>query len=141
MRDDRPRCESVNGGLRCALRVHDLGNHLAFVPEGDPAARIEWWSREDASPGPGAPPAVEGSPVVYVGGAVVPTKPTPTLAPARVARPSVSRSPSAAARREAAAARGAGYTGEACTICGSLRVVRTGTCSTCQSCGSTTSCG
>lgn len=33
------------------------------------------------------------------------------------------------------------YTGECCSNCGSAYVVRTGSCSTCQSCGTTTSCG
>ena len=34
-----------------------------------------------------------------------------------------------------------GYTGDACRECGSLRMVRTGTCTTCQSCGANEGCG
>ena len=34
-----------------------------------------------------------------------------------------------------------GYTGESCRSCGGIYVVRTGTCSTCRSCGETTGCG
>lgn len=34
-----------------------------------------------------------------------------------------------------------GFTGESCINCGSWEVVRSGTCSTCRVCGSTTSCG
>ena len=34
-----------------------------------------------------------------------------------------------------------GYTGESCQHCGGMYVVRTGTCSTCRSCGETTGCG
>lgn len=35
---------------------------------------------------------------------------------------------------------GSGYTGDSCEICGSLRIVKSGTCGTCQDCGSTTGC-
>ena len=38
-------------------------------------------------------------------------------------------------------ARAGGYTGETCGVCGSMAVVRTGTCTTCQDCGSQTGCG
>lgn len=34
----------------------------------------------------------------------------------------------------------AGYTGEACCNCGSMRMVKSGTCSTCQECGTTSGC-
>ena len=37
-------------------------------------------------------------------------------------------------------ARSRGYTGEACTVCGSVAMVRSGTCATCQDCGATTGC-
>ena len=33
-----------------------------------------------------------------------------------------------------------GYTGDSCKACGSMRVRRTGTCSTCEQCGSTSGC-
>ena len=33
------------------------------------------------------------------------------------------------------------YTGSICAVCGSAQVIRTGACETCQSCGSTSSCG
>lgn len=36
---------------------------------------------------------------------------------------------------------GPAYTGSICGTCGSAQVVRTGACETCQSCGSTSSCG
>lgn len=34
----------------------------------------------------------------------------------------------------------AGYTGEACCNCGSMRMVKSGTCSTCNECGTTSGC-
>lgn len=34
----------------------------------------------------------------------------------------------------------AGYTGESCCNCGSMRMVKSGTCSTCQECGTTSGC-
>lgn len=34
-----------------------------------------------------------------------------------------------------------GYTGEVCGICGGLRMRRSGTCETCEDCGSTSGCG
>ena len=33
-----------------------------------------------------------------------------------------------------------GYTGDACSNCGSFRMRRSGTCATCEECGSTTGC-
>ncbi len=38
-------------------------------------------------------------------------------------------------------AAGCGYTGNACPSCGSVRVVRSGACETCNECGTTSSCG
>lgn len=38
-------------------------------------------------------------------------------------------------------ARAGGFTGDPCTACGSLAVVRSGTCQTCQDCGTQTGCG
>jgi hypothetical protein len=40
----------------------------------------------------------------------------------------------------AAAARAAGFSGDECTGCGKMMMRRTGTCLTCASCGTTTSC-
>ncbi len=34
-----------------------------------------------------------------------------------------------------------GYTGDVCSVCGSLRMRRTGTCSTCDDCGDNSGCG
>ena len=47
------------------------------------------------------------------------------------------RSPPASNRETALAA---GFTGDACPNCGSFAMKRTGTCLTCQACGSTTGC-
>ncbi|ROL55960.1 vitamin B12-dependent ribonucleotide reductase [Bacteroidetes/Chlorobi group bacterium Naka2016] len=40
----------------------------------------------------------------------------------------------------ASAAQGLGYTGETCPSCGSIRMRRSGTCSVCEDCGTTTGC-
>lgn len=32
------------------------------------------------------------------------------------------------------------YTGDTCSDCGGIHIIRTGTCSTCQTCGTTTGC-
>lgn len=40
----------------------------------------------------------------------------------------------------ASAAQGLGYTGETCPACGSIRMRRSGTCSVCEDCGTTTGC-
>ena len=37
-------------------------------------------------------------------------------------------------------ARAKGYTGDTCDNCGSTRMLRTGHCNTCESCGTTTGC-
>ncbi|MBX2799845.1 MAG: hypothetical protein KTR31_19355 [Myxococcales bacterium] len=37
-------------------------------------------------------------------------------------------------------ARLGGFTGDTCTVCGSMALVRSGTCATCQACGATTGC-
>ena len=37
-------------------------------------------------------------------------------------------------------ARSRGFTGGSCSVCGSLAVVQSGTCATCQDCGATTGC-
>ena len=39
-----------------------------------------------------------------------------------------------------AAPPGSGYTGNVCTSCGGVRMIRAGTCELCQDCGSTTGC-
>ncbi|KAA2237791.1 hypothetical protein [Salinarimonas soli] len=61
----------------------------------------------------------------------------PQAAAPREARPSAA--PSTAPTR--ASARAQGFTGDACTVCGSFTLVRTGTCVTCQSCGNNAGCG
>lgn len=43
-------------------------------------------------------------------------------------------------RMDRVTARQAGYTGNTCATCGSLQMVRNGTCEKCESCGSTTGC-
>ncbi len=41
---------------------------------------------------------------------------------------------------ESEAARGQGFTGDECPKCSSMKMVHTGHCNTCQSCGETTGC-
>ncbi|MCX7908221.1 MAG: vitamin B12-dependent ribonucleotide reductase [Ignavibacteria bacterium] len=45
-----------------------------------------------------------------------------------------------ASPRVTSAAQGLGYTGETCPSCGSIRMRRSGTCSVCEDCGTTTGC-
>lgn len=57
--------------------------------------------------------------------------PRPVGPPAEVRNPKLVPLPGA----------GSAFTGSICAVCGSAQVIRTGACETCQSCGSTSSCG
>lgn len=125
MSDAEARCEAMNGALRCALRPHPLGDHLALVPEGNPMARVETWARTP-SDGPELSGWLEahGAELVPRGALLVAREDAMPAAPPPAGPP-----------------RDLGYTGDPCPTCGSIAVVRTGTCATCQSCGSTSGCG
>lgn len=55
--------------------------------------------------------------------------------------PAVPPRPPAAILSAHELAREQGFTGDLCAHCGSDRMLRVGTCLTCQACGSTTGCG
>lgn len=133
------RCEATNGGRRCVKRKHDLGCHVALIPEGEPAARIELW---------GEPATSEFSPVDLY------TRRPPTVAVDLAASLSEAQVAAIKARYEEVMRQISGVvppqwapapqsqpTGELCDTCGSFAMVRTGACMTCQSCGSSSGCG
>lgn len=118
MRDPNDRCASQHRDsvhrmtLRCVLRPHEVGDHVGLVREGDKDTPVERWSRTPV------PAQREAAPQAPPG--------------------SVRATTRAPSRTEAIAQ---GFTGESCSKCGSLRVLRTGKCATCADCGETTSCG
>lgn len=86
------------------------------------------------------------TPVVFFGddGAVVPTPAALALEggampPERVTVAPEPTSPGTAPKTKAAA-KATGYTGDACSNCGGLRMFRSGTCATCSDCGTTSGC-
>jgi hypothetical protein len=115
------RCSATNGRLRCALRPHPVGDHVALVPEGEPGCCTETWAR-GPSDGPTLADWAAGQ------------EQTDALRAFVAGR----RSPSGEAKARSV---GMGFTGDTCSNCGSMRMVRTGTCSTCQECGTTSGCG
>jgi hypothetical protein len=163
-RNDEPRCVHtfrVESGLsvavRCSKRPHSLGLHVGLVPEGVKDSR--------GAAIQAAPDRATGSRTVFIfftkerraseeeiiaeweglkgeGSPCVGTKAPygmqamASTASAPAARPSGKRSASAVVQ-----AMSQGYSGDTCHKCQSLKVIRTGTCGTCQDCGESTSCG
>lgn len=156
--DPNHRCGFVTGSERCVLRPHDKGAHVFLLPM-DPRTRV----------GPGAkgcpPCAIEIAPTDLdpeVDLAVAPRARAlgpdegplrgvrvdhpVRAAPVRAAAASLARdraySDISYEVRDRAAARPAAprFTGDMCEQCGSMEMVRSGSCATCQNCGSTSGC-
>lgn len=153
-RNDEPRCVHtfrVENGLsvtvRCSKRPHVLGLHVGLAPEGVKDARTvflffkgERWATEEEIIAEWEGLKGEGSPCVgtkapYGMQVMASTVMASTAAPAPAVRP-VANKKSAVVQAMAQ-----GYSGDTCHKCQSLKVIRTGTCGTCQDCGESTSCG
>ena len=104
--------------IRCVKRPHEVGHHVAFH-EGT----VIWWTTfppaENIKHAPSVPDA------------------TPTPAE-RKAPPRAEATPKQIALLGPL---GVPFTGNACGECGSMNVIPSGTCATCQDCGATTGCG
>lgn len=124
-RDPHDRCGSTNGSLRCVKRPHAEDRHVGLTREGDPNTGIEWWDRQDRLDQtlPDAGPLIEAA---LRSGA-------PPLRP-------VSAPPVAIVPFNRVVGGGTEYTGDECGHCNSMRMVRTGHCSTCLDCGETSGC-
>ncbi len=105
-------------GVLCG-RKHGHGDHRSGG-DLEPEEHIAW----DFTRTFGDPPR-PGAPVVWV-----------DEAPAR----SAGLDPTAVHRSARGEARAKGYTGDSCTSCGAMSMVRNGSCLKCVSCGETTGC-
>ena len=112
------------------LAVTYLGREdLAHVPSDQITTR-------DLRPiGEEAEPAKPAAPVAAVAPA-----PTPVAAPVAPAAPAPVAKASSSYESEYDKAKQLGYTGDACPECGSMTMVRNGTCMKCITCGSTSGC-
>ena len=120
--------ETHPSGLLCALR------------KGHTESMCLAWDNTRASNGtPGV--AVRFSPAApqpWPGLAVEPDARGQIVGPVAVALPSPTEvGPS----RDVDRARAQGFTGDPCTACGSLAVIRSGSCATCRDCGHAGGCG
>jgi hypothetical protein len=114
--------------IRCSKRPHARGLHVGLSPEGSKDARILFFA--DGRLATATEIHLELDPLAMEPVAQTSPDPAPPLQ-ASPLRP-VSRTEQA---------RASGYSGDTCHKCGSLKVIRTGTCGTCQDCGESTSCG
>lgn len=111
--------------------------HAVHVPTVSLCCAIVWAARDLAAENEGIPPGERENVAAVLdavaselaaltdddrAGAVVPAPAIPTL-------PDTSE-----------AARAKGYTGDCCSDCGNMTMVRNGTCLKCETCGSTTGC-
>ena len=124
--------------LQCVKRPHGRGLHIGLAPEGAKDAKVYFFAEgrlatQDeiaAEIGP-----LAGPPDPPLGGGAPPAAPAAPVVPSSIESPR----PVAHSGRDQALL--SGFTGEACTKCQSMKVIRTGTCGTCTDCGETTSCG
>lgn len=128
-------CRSTYNGLICNKRPHIAGWHVAIDPD---ANRIVYWS-DPINRHPDTPRSVdkgEGTP----GYDLADDKPSPTSKVAPPAPTPVPKPPAPIAKVPPVI-HPTYTTSEMCTTCGSLNMVSTGTCSTCQDCGTSSGCG
>lgn len=153
MRDPEDRCDAVNVGLRCVLRPHSEGPHITPEHEGDPATELLswlWLAPEPALFTPNTDRALTPEQFAALAADGEATRRAFDALPARDDR-AVPAEAKMQARIDAGAELtrkritkskpiAAGYTGDTCATCNGMRLVRSGTCSTCMDCGSTTGC-
>ena len=117
--------------VRCAKKLHEQGFHVGWSPEEDRNAKVVFFA--DGRLATDAEVSVELA------------RPARNLctapAPKVVVAPEPPLREVSSKAAAVAEAKSYGYTGDPCPKCGSLKVIRTGTCGTCTACGEPGSCG
>jgi hypothetical protein len=117
-------CPARLGRWLCTKRPHNIGLHVAL--DGD---TVIWWGDlipPNSGPASRRPGRAESPPAESQTPRDGEDNPSPDAKPARPPNPPIAGSP---------------FTGDQCNECGSMRVIRTGTCGTCLGCGTSTGCG
>jgi len=119
--------------LVCAKRYHDQGLHVSIAT--DP---VFWWASDEHGQHE-ATTAELAAELALLGRCDIPLVPC-DIGDKVIALTLNGRADQHTPKQTAAMAREQGFTGEACGGCGSMRVVRNGSCLLCRSCGQTSGC-